>query len=35
MPMITGINHVTLSVRDLDESFEFYTATLGLTPAAR
>jgi catechol 2,3-dioxygenase-like lactoylglutathione lyase family enzyme len=33
--MITGINHVTLSVRDVDESVAFYTETLGLTTLAR
>jgi catechol 2,3-dioxygenase-like lactoylglutathione lyase family enzyme len=33
--MITGINHVTLSVKSVDESFAFYTRTLGLTPVAR
>jgi len=33
--MITGINHVTFAVRDLDESFEFYTGVLGFRPVAR
>jgi catechol 2,3-dioxygenase-like lactoylglutathione lyase family enzyme len=33
--MITGINHLTLSVRDLDRSFRFYVDTLGLKPLAR
>lgn len=33
--MISGINHVTLSVKSVDESFDFYTAALGLTPVAR
>ena len=33
--MISGINHVTLSVKSVDESFEFYSVTLGLTPVAR
>ncbi|HEY0161457.1 MAG TPA: fosfomycin resistance glutathione transferase [Edaphobacter sp.] len=33
--MISGINHITLSVRDLDESFRFYTEMLGLRPVAR
>lgn len=28
--MITGINHITLAVRDSDETFEFYADTLGL-----
>jgi catechol 2,3-dioxygenase-like lactoylglutathione lyase family enzyme len=30
--MITGINHITLSVRSLEESFEFYQNVLGLDP---
>ena len=33
--MITGVNHITLSVRDLDESFAFYTQVLGFRPLAR
>ncbi len=33
--MITGINHITLSVDDLDESFAFYTEGLGFKPVAR
>ena len=33
--MITGINHVTLSVRDLQESFAFYTDLLGFRPRLR
>jgi len=33
--MITGINHLTLSVRDVDRSFRFYVDTLGLKPLAR
>jgi catechol 2,3-dioxygenase-like lactoylglutathione lyase family enzyme len=33
--MITGINHTTLSVRNLETSFTFYTAVLGLRPLAR
>ena len=33
--MISGLNHLTLSVRDLDRSFRFYTDTLGLRPLAR
>jgi catechol 2,3-dioxygenase-like lactoylglutathione lyase family enzyme len=28
--MITGINHITLAVRDIDESFKFYADVLGL-----
>jgi catechol 2,3-dioxygenase-like lactoylglutathione lyase family enzyme len=33
--MITGINHLTLAVRDIDESFGFYSRVLGFKPAAR
>ncbi|MBI3725747.1 VOC family protein, partial [bacterium] len=33
--MITGLNHVTLSVRDAAESFAFYRDVLGLEPVAR
>lgn len=30
--MITGINHITLSVKNLDESFDFYKDVLGFKP---
>ena len=33
--MISSLNHITLSVSDLDRSFAFYTETLGLRPRAR
>lgn len=33
--MITGINHITLSVSDLDRAFVFYTQVLGCQPVAR
>ncbi|PIT99074.1 MAG: glutathione transferase [Bdellovibrionales bacterium CG10_big_fil_rev_8_21_14_0_10_45_34] len=33
--MIEGINHVTLSVGDLDRSFNFYMTTLGCKPLAK
>ena len=33
--MITGINHVTLAVRDLEKSLEFYRKVLGFRVAAR
>ena len=33
--MITGINHITLSVRDVDRSYQFYVETLGARPLAR
>lgn len=33
--MITSLNHITLSVSDLERSFAFYTETLGLRPRAR
>jgi len=29
--MITGINHITLAVSNLEQSLQFYTKTLGLT----
>lgn len=30
--MITGINHITLSVSNVDRSFAFYAEVLGFTP---
>ncbi|WP_374384446.1 fosfomycin resistance glutathione transferase [Dongia sp.] len=33
--MITGLNHLTLAVRDLDVSFRFYAEVLGLKAVAR
>ncbi len=33
--MIAGINHITLSVRNVEESFVFYTQVLGFHPAAK
>ncbi|CAI0759133.1 Glutathione transferase fosA [Serratia rubidaea] len=33
--MLTGLNHLTLAVRDIERSFHFYAHTLGLTPMAR
>lgn len=33
--MISGINHITFSVRDLDISFHFYKEILGLKPLIR
>jgi catechol 2,3-dioxygenase-like lactoylglutathione lyase family enzyme len=30
--MINGLNHITISVRDLERSFSFYMRTLGLKP---
>lgn len=33
--MVTGINHLTFSVKDLEESFDFYTRVLGCRPVAR
>jgi catechol 2,3-dioxygenase-like lactoylglutathione lyase family enzyme len=35
MTMITGFNHVTLAVSDLEASFAFYTEVLDLRPVAR
>jgi catechol 2,3-dioxygenase-like lactoylglutathione lyase family enzyme len=33
--MITGINHITLSIKDVEESFGFYTQVLGFRPVAK
>jgi len=33
--MITGVNHITLAVRDVDRSYQFYVETLGSRPLAR
>ncbi len=33
--MIRGLNHITLSVADLDRSFAFYTGVLGCRAVAR
>ncbi|WP_446743008.1 VOC family protein [Silvibacterium acidisoli] len=33
--MVTGLNHITLAVKDLDLSFRFYTELLYLRPVAR
>jgi catechol 2,3-dioxygenase-like lactoylglutathione lyase family enzyme len=33
--MLTGLNHLTLAVTDLERSFNFYTGLLGFRPAAR
>jgi catechol 2,3-dioxygenase-like lactoylglutathione lyase family enzyme len=33
--MISGINHITLSIRQVEESFTFYTEVLGFKPIAR
>lgn len=33
--MITGVNHITLSVTDLARSFWFYTTVVGLKPVAK
>ncbi|MEZ4599016.1 MAG: fosfomycin resistance glutathione transferase [Syntrophotaleaceae bacterium] len=33
--MIIGINHITLSVSDLERSFSFYTEVVGLKPVAQ
>ena len=30
--MITGVNHLTLAVRDIEESYTFYHDVLGFTP---
>jgi catechol 2,3-dioxygenase-like lactoylglutathione lyase family enzyme len=33
--MIAGINHVTLSITDVERSFAFYTDVLGFQPVAK
>ncbi|MCE8019304.1 glutathione transferase [Halomonas sp. MCCC 1A11036] len=33
--MVTGINHLTLAVRDLERSFDFYTRVVGLQPIVK
>lgn len=33
--MITGLNHITIAVNDIDKSFDFYVNTLGMTAHAR
>lgn len=33
--MLSGLSHITLSVKDLSRSFHFYTGLLGLKPVAK
>lgn len=33
--MLTGLNHITLAVRDIETSFAFYTQLLGFKPHVR
>jgi catechol 2,3-dioxygenase-like lactoylglutathione lyase family enzyme len=33
--MISGINHITLAVRDIEQSFAFYRTVLGCQPIAK
>ena len=33
--MITGLNHLTVAVSELDRSYEFYVNLLGFKPAGR
>lgn len=33
--MISGLNHITLAVTDIDKSFHFYHEILGLTPLVK
>ncbi|MEO0329288.1 MAG: VOC family protein [Pseudomonadota bacterium] len=33
--MPTGLNHITIAVRDIEKSLEFYAGTLGFVPVAK
>jgi len=33
--VLQGLNHITIAVNDLDESFDFYVNLLGMTPHAK
>lgn len=33
--MITGINHITITVSDLEKSFDFYSQNLGMKPEVK
>lgn len=33
--MVVGVDHITISVSDIERSYAFYTGTLGLRPVAR
>ena len=33
--MITGLNHITLVVSDIDEAFTFYSEVLGFKPVQK
>ncbi len=33
--MLNGINHITIAVNDLEESFDFYVKILGMVPHAK
>ncbi len=33
--MLRGLNHITVAVRDLEKSFEFYVSVLGMKPHAK
>ena len=33
--MLNGINHITIAVNDLEESFDFYVTILGMVPHAK
>ena len=33
--MITGLNHITLAVKDIEESFSFYHIVMGFTPLCK
>lgn len=33
--MISGLNHITLAVKDVDKSFDFYSKVIGLKPLVK
>lgn len=35
MVTVTGVNHITFAVSDLEKSFDFYTDVLGFSPTVR
>jgi len=33
--VLTGLNHITVAVKDLERSLEFYVSTLGMKPKVK